>query len=55
MERRPYEPCLWLTNLCNANCVFCPYQFQASDTEFMSDAVFHKAVSDFVAIGGGPV
>lgn len=55
MSIRPYELHLELTNLCNANCVFCPYQFQTREIQFMSDDVFQKAVSDFVAIGGGSV
>lgn len=55
MALRPFELHLELTNLCNADCVFCPYQFQQRKTEFMSDRVFEKAVSDFVAIGGGSV
>lgn len=55
MARRPFELHLELTNLCNANCVFCPYQYQERETAFMTDAVFHKAVADFVACGGGSV
>ena len=55
MESRPFELHLELTNLCNANCVFCPYQFQTREVQFMSDEVFLKAVSDYVAIGGGSV
>src|SRR3989442_9550398 len=55
MALRPFELHLELTNLCNANCVFCPYQFQTREIEFMTDAVFSKAVSDFVSIGGGSV
>jgi radical SAM protein with 4Fe4S-binding SPASM domain len=55
MASRPFELHLELTNLCNANCVFCPYQFQQRETQFMSDEVFHKAVSDYVGIGGGSV
>jgi radical SAM protein with 4Fe4S-binding SPASM domain len=55
MALRPFELHLELTNLCNANCVFCPYQFQERPKEFMSDEVFFKAVSDFVAIQGGSV
>jgi hypothetical protein len=27
MAARPFELHLELTDLCNANCVFCPYQF----------------------------
>jgi MoaA/NifB/PqqE/SkfB family radical SAM enzyme len=55
MAARPYELHLELTNLCNANCVFCPYQFQAREHAFMSDEVFEKAVADFVACGGGSI
>jgi radical SAM protein with 4Fe4S-binding SPASM domain len=54
-EERPFELHLELTNLCNANCVFCPYSIQTRPHEFMSEAVFKKAVADFVAIGGGSV
>jgi radical SAM protein with 4Fe4S-binding SPASM domain len=55
MALRPFELHLELTNLCNANCIFCPYQFQERETGSMSDEVFHKAVADFVACGGGSV
>lgn len=55
MESRPFELHLELTNLCNANCVFCPYQFQTREVQFMSDEVFHKAVRDYVDVGGGSV
>lgn len=55
MALRPYELHLELTNLCNANCVFCPYQFQEREAEFMPEEVFRKAVDDFVACGGGSV
>ena len=54
MALRPFELHLELTNLCNANCIFCPYQFQERPKQFMSDEVFFKAVNDFVAIQGGP-
>jgi len=55
MALRPFELHLELTNLCNANCVFCPYQFQERETKMMPDRVFEKAVEDFVASGGGSV
>src|SRR5947199_10131101 len=55
MARRPFELHLELTNLCNANCVFCPYQFQQREVQFMSDEVFEKAVGDYAAMGGGSV
>lgn len=52
---RPFELHLELTNICNADCVFCPYQFQQRPKEFMPDEVLHKAVDDFVSIRGGSV
>lgn len=55
LAARPFELHFELTNLCNANCVFCPYQYQQRAIETMSDQVFHKALSDFVAAGGGSV
>src|SRR5579862_252291 len=55
MAARPFELHLELTNLCNADCVFCPYQFQTREVQFMPDEIFQKAVSDFVALGGGSV
>jgi radical SAM protein with 4Fe4S-binding SPASM domain len=54
-ELRPFSLQLEFTNLCNANCVFCPYELQTRPHESMSDAVFEKAVADFVAAGGGSV
>lgn len=55
MSARPFELHLELTNLCNANCIFCPYQFQTRDIQFMTDEVFEKAVNDYISIGGGSV
>jgi len=55
MALRPFELHLELTNLCNADCVFCPYQFQTREVQFMSDRVFQKAVGDYIASGGGSV
>ena len=55
MTDRPYELHLELTNLCNADCIFCPYQYQERPHAFTSDAVFRKAVDDYVREGGGSV
>ncbi len=55
MAQRPAELHLETTNLCNADCVFCPYQFQQRPIETMNDTVFEKALTDFVAEGGGDV
>ena len=55
MAARPYELHLELTNACNANCIFCPYQFQQRRLESMSWVVLRKAVDDFIQSGGGSV
>jgi radical SAM protein with 4Fe4S-binding SPASM domain len=55
MALRPFELHLELTNICNASCIFCPYQYQERATGFMSDEVFEKAVDDYVQINGGSV
>jgi radical SAM protein with 4Fe4S-binding SPASM domain len=55
MAIRPIRIHFELTNLCNANCIFCPYQFQTRPIEFMKEDVFRKAVDDYVQLGGGPV
>ncbi|MGB0713442.1 MAG: radical SAM protein, partial [Gammaproteobacteria bacterium] len=55
MAGRPNELHLETVNLCNANCVFCPYQYQERDVRTMEEAVFEKALADFVAVGGGDV
>lgn len=54
-ELRPFHLVLEFTNLCNADCVFCPYSQQKRPHEHMSEAIFTKAVSDYVAMGGGSV
>jgi MoaA/NifB/PqqE/SkfB family radical SAM enzyme len=55
MTLRPFELHLELTNLCNANCIFCPYQFQTRAHEFMPDEIFERAVDDYCSLHGGSV
>ena len=43
------------TNICNANCVFCAYQYQSRPTGVMQMALFKKVVDEYVACGGGPI
>jgi len=45
------------TNICNADCVFCAYQYQSkfrSGKGTMSDDLFDKALDDYVALTAGP-
>lgn len=46
---------LELTNVCNANCVFCAYQHQERATGVMPDALLHKVVREFADAGGGSI
>src|SRR6478672_8075702 len=55
IDLRPPSLNIELTNICNADCVFCGYQYQQRAKGIMSDEVFHRAVSEFVNCGGGDV
>lgn len=53
MERRPPGLTIETCNICNANCVFCAYQYQKRRRQVMSDDTFKKAIRQFVDLGGG--
>ena len=40
-------------NVCNADCVFCPYGKQTRPRGVMSMELFHKVLTDYEAMGGG--
>jgi MoaA/NifB/PqqE/SkfB family radical SAM enzyme len=44
-----------VVNLCNANCVFCTYQYQKREIETMSFETFKKTVDQFTALGGNHI
>jgi hypothetical protein len=44
-----------VTNQCNANCVFCAYQFQTRPWVVMTDEIFKRAVDQYTALGGQAV
>lgn len=52
VPRHPLILRLEVTNRCNANCVFCAYQYQSRPVTVMSDEVFQRAVDQFTALGG---
>jgi len=52
---RPKELTIEVTNVCNANCVFCGYQFQARRKGVMPFALFKQVIDDYVALGGGMI
>lgn len=44
-----------LTNICNANCTFCAYQFQTRPTGIMNENVYRKVIDNFIECGGGHI
>ena len=54
-EGHLYQPdrmTVQLTNICNANCTFCAYQYLEDEKSFLKDAHFYKAVDQYSEIGG---
>jgi MoaA/NifB/PqqE/SkfB family radical SAM enzyme len=41
------------TNICNANCIFCAYQYQSRPTGIMSEELFCRLIDEFAELGGG--
>jgi MoaA/NifB/PqqE/SkfB family radical SAM enzyme len=40
-------------NICNANCIFCAYQYQRRKKMIMPEIMFHKIIDDYNFMGGG--
>lgn len=53
LEKRPWNLHIEPTNICNAKCIFCAYQYQTRPMMVMTDAVYFKALDDYCSIGGG--
>lgn len=53
IKSRPWNLHIELTNLCNANCIFCAYQYQSRPIAFISDSIYKKILDDYCAVGGG--
>ncbi len=41
------------TNICNARCIFCAYQYQKRPKGIMTSGLFRKTLLDFIECGGG--
>ena len=41
-----------VTNVCNADCTFCGYQFLEDEKGYLEDSHFYSCVDQFVAMGG---
>ncbi len=50
---RPLRLGIETTNACNADCIFCAYQYQERPKSVMPTSVFAKAVKEYAAWGGG--
>ena len=42
-----------VTNICNANCVFCGYQYMLRQKQVMNDEIYNKTIAQFDRNGGG--
>jgi MoaA/NifB/PqqE/SkfB family radical SAM enzyme len=51
--QRPWNLHIEPTNACNADCVFCGYQYMERKKLILDMDVYKKALGDYVAIGGG--
>ncbi len=40
------------TNICNADCIFCAYQYEDRPKSFMPDDLYAKALQEYAALGG---
>ncbi len=52
-EQRPWTLHIEPTNVCQASCVFCAYQYQTRRKLPMPMVTFKKALEQYVAMGGG--
>lgn len=52
---RPRELTIEVTNICNANCVFCGYQFQNRPKGIMPLERFRRIIDNYAALGGGMI
>jgi len=53
IEKKPWNLNIELTNICNANCIFCAYQFQTRKKLVMTDEIYLKALNEYCEMGGG--
>lgn len=51
--RRPQHIKIEVTNICNANCTFCAYQFMKRTKGIMTLDLFSRVIRNYVEMGGG--
>jgi len=55
LEKKIRTLTLETTNICNANCVFCAYQYQERPKGIMSMDLFKKVIDEYESCGGGNI
>ncbi len=55
LELHPATLLIELTNICNANCIYCGYRFMKRKKGVMSEVLFKKLVDEFDDMGGGDI
>ena len=53
IQIRPWNLHIELTNICNANCIFCAYSYQSRKKTIMEQVIYEKALGDYCELGGG--
>lgn len=52
---RPLMLIIETINICNAECVFCPYTIQTRPKGVMTDALFERTLQQYLEMGGGTI
>tara|TARA_B100000963_G_C22504484_1_gene615381 strand:- start:48 stop:1055 length:1008 start_codon:yes stop_codon:yes gene_type:complete len=52
LKKKMFGLAIETTNICNANCTFCAFQYQDRPTGFMDMKLFKKIIDEFVELGG---
>jgi MoaA/NifB/PqqE/SkfB family radical SAM enzyme len=55
ISEKPNHMGFEVTNICNANCIFCGYQFLEREKTFLPMDLYKKAIDEFNAFGGGSI
>jgi radical SAM protein with 4Fe4S-binding SPASM domain len=52
---RPFMLIVETINICNSECVFCPYTIQTRPKGLMTDALFERTLQQYLEMGGGTI
>lgn len=55
MEEYPHLLTVQTCNICNADCIFCGYQFMKMPKQVIDDILFKKSIDEFAAMGSKSV